>query len=222
MQFWPPDDEHVFETCRGMKYTYCKTKTLCIMLVNYWDKLFSNLPLKQAVYGQRKYSNFELSTSLTLLHISLKILVTFLCGDQDFCFSSNKNQFQILILRPATLTIFSFDFIHLFNPNSATVPKIGKWQLSSIISRINFSLIFLPFHTKPKQWKSLLKKYNLNNKIHFSLLEFLKAVRMNIIGCYSAVYSQINLSLVVSCRWRQKLPSKRWHFSIRQQDVTLH
>jgi hypothetical protein len=47
-------------------------------------------------------------------------------------------------------------------------------------------------------------------------------VRMNIIGCYSAVYSQINLSLVVSCRWRQKLPSKRWHFSIRQQDVTLH
>ena len=29
---------HVLETCRGMKYTYCKTKILCIKLVNYWDK----------------------------------------------------------------------------------------------------------------------------------------------------------------------------------------
>jgi len=39
MQFWPPDDEHmVLETCRGMKYTNCKTKLLCIKLVNYWDK----------------------------------------------------------------------------------------------------------------------------------------------------------------------------------------
>jgi hypothetical protein len=39
MQFWPPDDEHMLlETCRGMKWTYCKTKILCIKLVNYWDK----------------------------------------------------------------------------------------------------------------------------------------------------------------------------------------
>jgi len=29
---------HVLETCRGMKSTYCKTKILCIKLVNYWDK----------------------------------------------------------------------------------------------------------------------------------------------------------------------------------------
>jgi len=29
---------HVLETCRGMKWTYCKTKILCIKLVNYWDK----------------------------------------------------------------------------------------------------------------------------------------------------------------------------------------
>jgi len=29
---------HVLETCRGMKLTYCKTKILCIKLVNYWDK----------------------------------------------------------------------------------------------------------------------------------------------------------------------------------------
>ena len=29
---------HVLETCRGMKCTYCKTKILCIKLVNYWDK----------------------------------------------------------------------------------------------------------------------------------------------------------------------------------------
>jgi len=29
---------HVLETCRGMKLTYCKTKILCIRLVNYWDK----------------------------------------------------------------------------------------------------------------------------------------------------------------------------------------
>ena len=36
IQFGPPDDEHmVLETCRGMKQTYCKTKLLCIKLVNY-------------------------------------------------------------------------------------------------------------------------------------------------------------------------------------------
>ena len=29
---------HVLETCRGMKYTYCKTKILCIKLIKYWDK----------------------------------------------------------------------------------------------------------------------------------------------------------------------------------------
>jgi len=29
---------HVFETCIGMKYTYCKTKSFCIKRVNYWDK----------------------------------------------------------------------------------------------------------------------------------------------------------------------------------------
>ena len=29
---------HVLETCRDMKQTYCKTKILCIKLVNYWDK----------------------------------------------------------------------------------------------------------------------------------------------------------------------------------------
>ena len=39
IQFWPPDDEYiVLEKCRGMKQTYCKTKILCIKLVNYWDK----------------------------------------------------------------------------------------------------------------------------------------------------------------------------------------
>jgi len=36
IQFRPPDDEHmVLETCRGMKEIYCKTKILCIKLVNY-------------------------------------------------------------------------------------------------------------------------------------------------------------------------------------------
>jgi len=29
---------HMLETCRGMKYTCCKTKILYIKLVNYWDK----------------------------------------------------------------------------------------------------------------------------------------------------------------------------------------
>ena len=29
---------HVLETCRGIKQTYCKTKILCMKLVNYWDK----------------------------------------------------------------------------------------------------------------------------------------------------------------------------------------
>jgi len=28
----------MLETCRGMKWTYCKTKILCIKLVKYWDK----------------------------------------------------------------------------------------------------------------------------------------------------------------------------------------
>ena len=32
--FWA----HVLEICRGMKYTYCKIKIVCIKLVNYWDK----------------------------------------------------------------------------------------------------------------------------------------------------------------------------------------
>ena len=36
LKFLPLDDEHiVLETCRGMKQTCCKTKILCIKLVNY-------------------------------------------------------------------------------------------------------------------------------------------------------------------------------------------
>jgi len=34
---------HVLETCRGLKWTYCKTNILFIKLVNYWDKLLSLL-----------------------------------------------------------------------------------------------------------------------------------------------------------------------------------
>ena len=35
--FMPLHVSSMLETCRGMKYTYCKTKMLCIKLVNYWD-----------------------------------------------------------------------------------------------------------------------------------------------------------------------------------------
>jgi len=45
------------ETCRGMKYTYCKTKTLCIKLVSYWDKYTEmqgqqNVKSQRCVYGE--------------------------------------------------------------------------------------------------------------------------------------------------------------------------
>ena len=39
MQFWPPDDEHMCsKQVEAWNKTYCKTKILCIQLVNYWDK----------------------------------------------------------------------------------------------------------------------------------------------------------------------------------------
>ena len=37
MQFWPPDDEHICSKhVEAWNKTYCKTKILCIKLVNYW------------------------------------------------------------------------------------------------------------------------------------------------------------------------------------------
>jgi len=45
---------HVFETCRGMKETYCKTNILCIKLVNYWDK-YAEMHGQQNVKIWRKY-----------------------------------------------------------------------------------------------------------------------------------------------------------------------
>jgi len=41
---------HVLETCRGRKWTYCKTKILCIKLVNCWDKYTE-------MHGQRNVKN---------------------------------------------------------------------------------------------------------------------------------------------------------------------
>jgi hypothetical protein len=39
MQFWPLDDEHMCSKhVEAWNKTYCKTKILCIKLVNYWDK----------------------------------------------------------------------------------------------------------------------------------------------------------------------------------------
>ena len=39
MQFWLPDDEHMCSKhVEAWNKTYCKTKILCIKLVNYWDK----------------------------------------------------------------------------------------------------------------------------------------------------------------------------------------
>ena len=39
MQFWPPDDEHMCSKhVEAWNKTYCKTKILCIKLVNYRDK----------------------------------------------------------------------------------------------------------------------------------------------------------------------------------------
>jgi len=39
MQFWSPDDEHMCSKhVEAWNKTYCKTKILCIKLVNYWDK----------------------------------------------------------------------------------------------------------------------------------------------------------------------------------------
>ena len=53
-KFWHfADRAHVLETCRGMKQTYCKTKMLCIKLVNYWDKLLYHVcrvPFRNSLY----------------------------------------------------------------------------------------------------------------------------------------------------------------------------
>jgi len=39
MQFWPHGDEHICSKhVEAWNKTYCKTKILCIKLVNYWDK----------------------------------------------------------------------------------------------------------------------------------------------------------------------------------------
>ena len=39
MQFWSPDGEHMCSKhVEAWNKTYCKTKILCIKLVNYWDK----------------------------------------------------------------------------------------------------------------------------------------------------------------------------------------
>ena len=39
MQFWPPDDKHMCSKhVEAWNETYCKTKILCIKLVNYRDK----------------------------------------------------------------------------------------------------------------------------------------------------------------------------------------
>jgi len=38
-QFWPPEHEHMCSKhVEAWNKTYCRTKSLCIKLVNYWDK----------------------------------------------------------------------------------------------------------------------------------------------------------------------------------------
>jgi len=74
MQFWPPDDEH---TCskhvEAWNKTYCKTKSLCIKLVNYWYKYTE-------VHGQQNVKiyddvccniskNFRIFCQGTLFHL---------------------------------------------------------------------------------------------------------------------------------------------------------
>jgi len=44
MQFWPPDDEHMCSKhVEAWNKLICKTKILCIKLVNYWDKYTENI-----------------------------------------------------------------------------------------------------------------------------------------------------------------------------------
>jgi len=52
MQFWPPDDEHMCSKhVEAWNKTYCKTKILCIKLVNYSDKL--------TFWGRNYFFNFS-------------------------------------------------------------------------------------------------------------------------------------------------------------------
>ena len=62
MQFWPPDDEHMCSKhVQAWNKTYCKTKILCIKLVNYWDKYTE-------IHGQQNIKKKYLSIFLILLY----------------------------------------------------------------------------------------------------------------------------------------------------------
>ena len=56
---------HVLETCRGTKWTYYKTKILCIKLVNYWDK-YTEMHGQQNVKKNSKYMYIDLFKTITL------------------------------------------------------------------------------------------------------------------------------------------------------------
>ena len=72
MQFWPPDDEHMCSKhVEAWNKTYCKTKSLCIKLVNYWDKklyMFRTVPLSIirsfSLYTQQWYMSNRFADSL--------------------------------------------------------------------------------------------------------------------------------------------------------------
>ena len=57
----PPDDEHMCSKhVEAWNKTYCKTKILCIKLVNYWDKYTE-------MHGQQNVENL-LMVSYVILH----------------------------------------------------------------------------------------------------------------------------------------------------------
>ena len=84
MQFWPPGDEHVCSKhVEAWNKTYCRTKRLCIKLVNYWDKLLYDILYRHRDVMSQVVPVFRRS-SVTLFFLF---------------FSSQKESFSLLGLK---------------------------------------------------------------------------------------------------------------------------
>jgi len=81
---------HVLETCTGMKYTNCKTKILCISLVNYWDK-YTEMHVQQNVKifmicFYKNQSHYQIQFHLCLILAICFILFDFMTNFRNlFC-----------------------------------------------------------------------------------------------------------------------------------------
>ena len=72
MEFWPPDDENMCSKhVEAWNKTYCKTKILCINLVNHWDK-FNNTAQNIPKTKYKDYTFTQTSVTIKALQTSMK------------------------------------------------------------------------------------------------------------------------------------------------------